>query len=98
MVLDGSQPGGFKIDGSVVGPGGSLERLVIRSEPTPGGFSTASFDGDALRTPTTMPDALRCRGRRSRSLSTTGSSGWPMRPASPTLPEPWREVGPASPR
>jgi hypothetical protein len=46
MVVDDQAPGGFRIDSSVVGPGGSLERLVIRSEPTDDGFSTTGFDGD----------------------------------------------------
>jgi len=46
LVLDDTRTGGFRIDSSVVGPGGSLERLVIRSEPTAGGFLTAPFDGD----------------------------------------------------
>ena len=46
LVLDENAPGGFKIDASVVGPGGSADRLVIRSEPTAGDFSTASFDAD----------------------------------------------------
>ena len=46
MVLDDSAAGGFRIDSSVVGPGGSNERLVIRSEPDGDGFSTASFDSD----------------------------------------------------
>ena len=46
MVLDHSAAGGFRIDSSVVGPGGSNERLVIRSEPDGDGFSMASFDSD----------------------------------------------------
>ena len=46
LVLDEPPPGRFHIDPSVVGPGGSLERLVIRSEPDGGAFSSAAFEGD----------------------------------------------------
>ena len=46
LVPDGEAPGGFRIDPGVVGPGGSLERLVIRSEPLDPGFSTTPFDDD----------------------------------------------------
>ncbi|MEV7099721.1 hypothetical protein AB0M80_43585 [Amycolatopsis sp. NPDC051045] len=56
MVLDDSATGGFRIDSSVVGPGGSNERLVIRSEPDGEDFSTAPFDSDP-----TYPDNHRRR-------------------------------------
>lgn len=47
LLVPGDSPeDGFRIDPSVVGPGGSNERLVIRSEPDGEGFSTAPFDAD----------------------------------------------------
>jgi hypothetical protein len=46
VALDGEAPGGFHVDAGVVGPGGSLERLVIRSEPDGTGFTTTALDAD----------------------------------------------------
>jgi hypothetical protein len=41
-----NRPGGVRVDPDRFGPGGTLERLVIRSSPTAAGFSAAEFDGD----------------------------------------------------
>ncbi len=65
MVPDAEAPGGFRIDPAVVGPGGSLERLVIRSEPGDAGFSTAPFEAD--------PAYPTNRTRRIEAPSTTYS-------------------------
>lgn len=46
LVVDGPGPGKFHVNPNVVGPGGSLERLVIRSEPVAEAFSAAPFEGD----------------------------------------------------
>lgn len=46
MVADAFQPGNFRIDAAVLGPGGSLERLVIRSEPDGDAFTTVPFADD----------------------------------------------------
>ena len=46
VVSDAPPPGAFHLDPSVVGPGGSAERLVIRSDPVAAGFSTDAFAAD----------------------------------------------------
>ncbi|MGI8901999.1 MAG: hypothetical protein ACR2HA_13940 [Nocardioides sp.] len=63
LVPDDQAPGRFRIDPDVVGPGGSLERLVIRSDPDGAGFSTAALDAD--------PDYPANRVRRFEAPVTT---------------------------
>ncbi|MFD5555057.1 hypothetical protein ACFWIA_14625 [Streptomyces sp. NPDC127068] len=48
LVPDPARPGRFLVDAKVLGPGGTLERLVVRTTPRPdGSFRTEDFDGDA---------------------------------------------------
>jgi hypothetical protein len=64
LVPDSAHTGGFRVDQAVVGPGGSLERLVIRSESAGDDeFSTAAFVGDP-----TYPD------NHSRRVEAPGTS------------------------
>jgi hypothetical protein len=46
LVLDEAHPGEFRIEHGLLGPGGSLERMVIRSEPVGAGFATTAFEQD----------------------------------------------------
>ncbi|MFG2593175.1 hypothetical protein [Streptomyces sp. NPDC048438] len=47
LVEDPREPGRFRVNHELLGPGGTLERLVVRSSPTPNGdFRPDEFEGD----------------------------------------------------
>ncbi|SCF20193.1 hypothetical protein GA0074695_4293 [Micromonospora viridifaciens] len=46
LVPDRDHPGKMLVDEKRLGPGGTVERLVVRTSPTPAGFSPAEFIGD----------------------------------------------------
>lgn len=51
LVPDPARPQHLVVDPARLGPGGTLERLVVRSEPIEGVFSSAEFDGDPAYPP-----------------------------------------------
>ncbi len=46
LVANPEREGRFRVDPALLGPGGALERLVVRTAPLAGGFSTAEFEGN----------------------------------------------------
>ncbi|WP_117208588.1 hypothetical protein [Allorhizocola rhizosphaerae] len=51
LVPDPARPGQMLVDNKLLGPGGALERLVVRTSPTPAGFSSAEFASDPAYPP-----------------------------------------------
>ncbi len=92
-------PGQPRVDQRLFGPGGALDRLVIRSSPTAGGFSSAEFAGDPAypandRRSFTAPTTTFQLAEQHGVLSVDDQTGWHRAnraggiDASATLPDP----------
>ncbi|SHN37328.1 hypothetical protein [Actinacidiphila paucisporea] len=99
LVPDPDHPGQIHVDPHVLGPGGGLEQLVIRSSPGLDGFSTAEFADDPTypanaRRSLTPPATTFQLAEQHGVLSVDNETGWAratraggVDPAS-TLPDP----------